>query len=119
LSDKIATLTSRGKSCWPAAPSESSHTATEADTCRTHVLPALYGAGWADDQIAEQYFFTDGRLIVSGRGTRRGKRKFADYLLRFTPDLPLAVVEAKAEYKRAAAGQQLRLLTQESAGPGG
>ena len=67
-------------------------------------MPALYGAGWVDDQIAEQFFFTDGRLIVSGRATRRGKRKFADYLLRYTPDIPIAVVEAKAEYKRAADG---------------
>jgi type I restriction enzyme R subunit len=78
--------------------------ATEADTCRTHVLPALYRAGWTDEQITEQFFFTDGRLIVSGRGTRRGKRKFADYLLRYRPNLPIAVVEAKAEYKRAADG---------------
>jgi type I restriction enzyme, R subunit len=77
---------------------------TEADTCRTHVLPALYSAGWTDEQIAEQSFFTDGRLIVSGRGARRGKRKFADYLLRYQPDLPLAVVEAKAEYKLATDG---------------
>ena len=77
---------------------------TEADTCRTHVLPALYGAGWDDDQIAEQCFFTDGRLIVSGRGARRGKRKFADYLLRYRPDLPIAVVEAKVSYKKAADG---------------
>ena len=27
---------------------------TEADTCRTLVLPKLYAAGWTDDQIAEQ-----------------------------------------------------------------
>jgi type I restriction enzyme R subunit len=78
--------------------------ATEADTCRTYVLPALYEGGWTDDQIAEQFFFTDGRLIVSGRGTRRGKRKFADYLLRYRPDLPIAVVEAKADYKAATDG---------------
>jgi type I restriction enzyme R subunit len=77
---------------------------TEADTCRTYVVPALYAGGWADDQIAEQHFFTDGRLIVVGRGARRGKRKFADYLLRYKPDLPIAVVEAKASYKRATDG---------------
>jgi hypothetical protein len=39
---------------WLAASSESGHVTTEADTCRTHVLPALYGAGWKDEQIAEQ-----------------------------------------------------------------
>lgn len=77
---------------------------TEADTCRTYVVPALYDAGWTDDQITEQYYFTDGRLIISARSSRRGKRKFADYLLRYKPDLPLAVVEAKASYKQAADG---------------
>jgi type I restriction enzyme R subunit len=77
---------------------------TEADTCRTYVVPALYEGGWADDQIAEQFFFTDGRLIVTGKGARRGKRKFADYLLRYKPNLPIAVVEAKAAYKAATDG---------------
>src|SRR5687767_13151163 len=77
---------------------------TEADTCRTYVVPALYGAGWADHQIAEQHFFTDGRIVVLGEATRRGKRQFADYLLRYRRDLPLAVVEAKAAYKRPADG---------------
>ena len=27
---------------------------TEADTCRKYVLPALYAAGWNDDQISEK-----------------------------------------------------------------
>ncbi len=39
---------------------------TEADTCRTYVLPALYHAGWTDDYIREQASFTDGRIIVAG-----------------------------------------------------
>ncbi len=77
---------------------------TEADTCRTFVVPALHTAGWADHQIAEQHFFTDGRIVVAGEATRRGKRKFADYLLRYRRDLPIAVVEAKAAYKRPADG---------------
>ncbi len=77
---------------------------SEADTCRTYVVPALHDAGWTDDQIAEQHFFTDGRIVVVAETTRRGKRKFADYLLRYRRDLPLAVVEAKAAYKRATDG---------------
>ena len=32
-------------------------TYTEADTCRKHVLPKLYAAGWTDDQISEQRVF--------------------------------------------------------------
>ncbi len=38
---------------------------TEADTCRTLVLPKLYKAGWNDDQIGEQRSFTDGRIVVA------------------------------------------------------
>jgi len=33
---------------------------------------------------------------------RRGKQKRANYLLRYTRDYPIAVVEAKAEYKAPA-----------------
>ena len=42
--------------------------------------------------------FTDGRIVVGGQGQASlGKR--ADYILRYTPDIALAVVEAKPEYK--------------------
>lgn len=86
---------------------------TEADTCRTYVLPALYGAGWTDDQIREQVSFTPGRIIVAGGTVRRGKRKRVDYLLSYLRDRPLAVVEAKSEYKlhlrhRARRGRRFR-----------
>jgi type I restriction enzyme R subunit len=79
---------------------------TEADTCRTLVLPKLYAAGWTDEQIAEQRTFTAGRIVVQGtKATRRcGKR--ADYLLRYTRDKVLAVIEAKVEYKKPADGLQ-------------
>lgn len=79
---------------------------TEADTCRTYVLPALYAAGWTDDQIREQVSFTPGRIIVAGGKVRRGKRKRVDYLLSYTRDRPLAVVEAKAEFRLAGDGLQ-------------
>ena len=79
---------------------------TEADTCRKYVLPRLYGAGWTDDQITEQKTFTDGRIIVVGNRARRGKQKRADYLLRYKRDFTLAVVEAKAIYKKPGDGLQ-------------
>lgn len=79
---------------------------TEADTCRTWVLPALYGAGWSDDQIREQATFTPGRIIVSGATVRRGRRKRVDYLLSYPGQRPLAVVEAKREQRLAADGIQ-------------
>ncbi|WP_447973914.1 EcoAI/FtnUII family type I restriction enzme subunit R [Nitrospira sp. Kam-Ns4a] len=79
---------------------------TEADTCRRYVLPRLYAAGWTDDQINEQRTFTDGRILVAGSKTRRGPQKRADYLLRYCPNVMLAVVEAKASHKNPADGLQ-------------
>jgi len=79
---------------------------TEADTCRKYVLPKLYEAGWTDDQIGEQKYFTDGRIIPVGQGHMRKRGKRADYLLRYRPGSPIAVVEAKAAYKKPDAGLQ-------------
>ena len=79
---------------------------TEADTCRTYVLPKLYAAGWTDDQIREQVAFTAGRIIPIENGHTRKEGKRADYVLRYRPDFPIAVVEAKAEYRNAGDGLQ-------------
>jgi hypothetical protein len=56
---------------------------TEADTCRKYILPKLYAAGWTDDQINEQHYFTDGRIVVVGDKHYRKPGKKADYLLRY------------------------------------
>src|SRR5438477_10409211 len=81
---------------------------TEADTCRTLITPKLQAAGWEDDphSIAEQRTFTDGRIVVSGNRARRRPGKRADYILRYTRDFPIAVVEAKCENELAAQGLQ-------------
>ena len=81
---------------------------TEADTCRTLITPKLQAAGWEDDphSIAEQRTFTDGRIIVRGNTATRRRGLRADYLLRYTRDFPIAVVEAKAEHETAASGMQ-------------
>ena len=79
---------------------------SEADNCRKEVTPKLYDAGWNDDQILEQRTFTDGQIIVIGKVARRAKPKKADYLLRYSQNFPIAVVEAKKKYKSAAAGLQ-------------
>ncbi len=80
--------------------------ATEADTCRKYVLPKLYEAGWDDDQISEQRTFTDGRIMVAGTKVWRRPQKRADYLLRYRPNLMLAVIEAKASHKNPGDGLQ-------------
>ena len=79
---------------------------TEADTCRKEVLPKLYYSQWTDNLILEQRTFTDGMIHVIGRKARRGKARRYDYLLRYSQNLPLAIVEAKSSYKTAADGMQ-------------
>jgi len=81
---------------------------TEADTCRIHITPALQAAGWESGphSIAEQRAFTDGRIVVRGNQATRRAGKRADYILRYTHDFPIAVVEAKAEDKPATDGLQ-------------
>ncbi len=78
----------------------------EADTCREYIVPRLRDAGWGDDQIVQERFFTDGRVIATVRGHRREPGKRADYLLEIEPGFPLAVVEAKRLYKLPSDGLQ-------------
>jgi len=79
---------------------------TEADTCRKYVTPKLYAAGWDDNQLNEQCTLTDGRITVAGTKVYRRPQKRADYLLRYSLDFMIAVVEAKAEYKNPRDGLQ-------------
>ncbi|MDD4061146.1 MAG: DEAD/DEAH box helicase family protein [Kiritimatiellae bacterium] len=80
----------------------------EADTCRKYVVPKLQAAGWetAPCSIAEQRYFTNpkGRIRIVGGKVIRGDPKKSDYLLRYRSDFPIAVVEAKADYKTPGAG---------------
>lgn len=82
------------------------HGPTEADTCRDYVVPRLKEAGWDDDQIAEQYRITDGRVLSVGKKHRRDTPLRADYVLEYRPGLPLAVVEAKRSYAIPGKGLQ-------------
>jgi type I restriction enzyme R subunit len=83
-----------------------SQTESEADTCRKEVLPKLYESGWTDEKILEQRTFTDGKIIVVGRKAKRSRPKRFDYLLRYSRDFPIAIVEAKKKNKRASDGIQ-------------
>lgn len=80
----------------------------EADTCRKYVVPKLQAAGWdnAPCSIAEQRYFTNpkGRIRIVGGKVIRGEPQKSDYLLRYRSDFPIAVVEAKADYKTPGAG---------------
>lgn len=76
---------------------------TEADTCRKYITPALQATGWDDPphSIAEQRTFTDGRVVPVGDKIQRLQQKRADYLLRYTRDFTLAVVETFVAFQVA------------------
>ena len=72
---------------------------TETEIRTRYITPAIcgpQGAGWdLMTQVREEFYFTNGRVIVRGKTIHRGKAKMADYLLYYKPNLPIAVVEAK------------------------
>ena len=77
---------------------------SERDICTKFINPALEEAGWnMRTQVREEVSFTDGRIIVQGKMYTRGKRKRADYILYYKPNIPLAIIEAKdnKDYKRS------------------
>jgi type I restriction enzyme, R subunit len=69
---------------------------SERDICTKFITPAIEKAGWDDlSQIRENVHFTKGRIIVRGKLVTRGKAKFADYILYYKPNIPIAIIEAK------------------------
>src|SRR5437660_7237514 len=62
-----------------------------------------------DDPGARRALFHEGRVIVRGKMTSRGKARKADYILFYKPHLPLAVVEAKDNNHTVGAGMQQAL----------
>lgn len=73
------------------------------------ITPAIQRAGWSPSQIREEWYFTKGRLIVRGKLVTRGRAKYADYLLEYQPNLPLAIVEAKDNQHDMGSGMQQAL----------
>src|SRR5262249_39917214 len=68
----------------------------------------LEPAGWetAPHMSNEQRSFPDGRVVFVAGRAKRGKQKRADYILRYRPDYPIAIVEAKSYYRHAGDGVQ-------------
>ena len=74
------------------------------------ITPAIERAGWDKDrQIRRELYFTAGRIVVRGKLVNRGKPKFADYVLFYQRNLPLAIVEAKDNKQPVGAGMQQAL----------
>jgi len=73
-------------------------TFSERDICTKFITPALKQAGWdVLSQIREEVFFTRGRIIVRGKLVTRGKAKFADYILYYKPNIPIALIVGAAQ----------------------
>src|SRR5688500_14630685 len=80
---------------------------TERDICTKFITPAITQAGWDEmSQIRQQVYFTKGRIIVRGKLVTRGKAKFADYILYYKPNIPIALIEAKDNNHSVGDGMQ-------------
>ncbi len=83
---------------------------SERDVCSKFITPAVVGAGWnLHTQIREEVTFTAGRIIVRGKLVGRGKKKRADYVLYYKPNIPIALIEAKDNQHSVGAGMQQAL----------
>jgi type I restriction enzyme R subunit len=83
---------------------------SESDIKAKFITPAILRSGWDEQtQLGREVFFTDGRIYVKGKLTTRGKRKFADYILFYKPNVPIAIIEAKDNKKSIKSGIQQAL----------
>jgi type I restriction enzyme R subunit len=83
---------------------------SERDICTKFINPAIEKSGWnMRTQVREEVSFTDGRIIVQGKMYTRGKRKRADYILYYKPNIPIAIIEAKDNNKAVGHGMQQAL----------
>jgi type I restriction enzyme R subunit len=82
---------------------------TETDIRTKFITPAILARWDVMTQVLEERYFTNGRVIVRGKMTSRGKARKADYILFYKPNLPLAVVEAKDNNHTVGAGMQQAL----------
>ena len=83
---------------------------SEADIISKFILPAVISSGWNDmTQIREEVKLRDGKVIVRGQMAVRKTVKSADIVLYHKPNLPLAVIEAKANKHSIGKGMQQAL----------
>ena len=80
---------------------------TESDIRKNYIDPAITKAGWTNNQVFTEYYFTDGQMIVRGNSVKRASGKKADYLLtNSNRNIPLAIIEAKSMNHSVGAGLQ-------------
>ncbi|ENF1484667.1 DEAD/DEAH box helicase family protein [Salmonella enterica] len=85
-------------------------TLTEADIITKRIMPAVVRAGWDDTvQIRQEVKLRDGKVIVRGKVAARRTVKSADIVLYHKLNMPLAVIEAKANKHEIGKGMQQAL----------
>ncbi|MCB9211598.1 MAG: DEAD/DEAH box helicase family protein [Ignavibacteriales bacterium] len=85
---------------------------SETDICDIYITPAIRRSGWDQiRQIRREVTLTPGPIIVRGNMSARNKKKkkFADYVLYWEPEVPVAVVEAKDNNHTVSHGMQQAL----------
>ena len=83
---------------------------SESDIKAKFITPGILKSGWNEQtQLRREVYFTDGRIYVKGERTARGERKFADYILYYKPNIPIAIVEAKDNNHSTKSGIQQAL----------
>lgn len=80
---------------------------SETDIISKFIMPAIDDAGWDSMlQIRQEVKLRDGKVIVRGQLGVRKTVKSADIVLYHKPNMPLAVVEAKANKHEVGKGMQ-------------
>lgn len=80
---------------------------TETDIITKYIMPSIKNAGWDDmTQIRQEVKLRDGKVIVRGQIGMRKTVKSADIVLYHKPNMPLAVIEAKANKHDIGKGMQ-------------
>lgn len=88
---------------------------SERDICTKYINLALDKAGWnIQTQVREEVPFTDGRIYVKGNLSTRGKRKLADYILYYKPNIPIAIIEAQIINNQTYAEQLMQAVLTEA-----
>ncbi len=80
---------------------------SETDIISKFIMPAIETAGWdLMTQIRQEVKLRDGKVIVRGQLGVRKTVKSADIVLYHKPNIPLAVIEAKANKHEVGKGMQ-------------
>lgn len=83
---------------------------TEKEIREEHIDKAVARRWDFETQVGIEVPITKGQIIVRGRMTLRGESRIADYVLFYTPNLPLAIIEAKDNSSPIGGGMQQALV---------